>query len=232
MGYSQKLSAQAVRNIAQKGLSIVRRPTGGRAVLHNNDFTYSFVASSRPKNEAMSDGILCETLLGAYSQICQALIYSLALLGVDLEVGRSKSINRSADDCFDTTTIADLHYRGKKLVGSAQVRRKQAVLQHGSIILDQPQDLLPLLLSKPDDHTTSAGDDPTISARHANLFEIIGREVSIDEMQAALRSGFEKAFGLTLIPSQLSPEELAISQRLLPKYASTESLATISRPPA
>jgi lipoate---protein ligase len=107
-----------------KSLSIVRRPSGGRAVLHQGDLTYMVVTSglSRQRREA-------------YLHICQFLILGWQRLGLSLGYGCEGQNYIRDDNCFATASNADLvSDRGDKLVGSAQLRKKDAILQHGSIL--------------------------------------------------------------------------------------------------
>lgn len=221
LGYAQKLDEKTLANIASQSISIVRRPTGGRAVLHQGDLTYSFVASSLRANQSQDldrqSVWLSETVLGAYQQICQALIFACAQLGIDLEMGARKSIAQSEIDCFQATTVADLHFQGRKLVGSAQVRRKGAILQHGSIILNQPQDLMHSLLGQID---VENSEQPF--SHHANLFEILGGNIPIEEIQDALVSGFEKAFSMKFVPASLNDEEHHLCENLRHNYVLAE----------
>jgi lipoyl(octanoyl) transferase len=217
IGYSQRLSQARIEKLKSHSIAIVRRPTGGRAVLHQNDLTYSFVGSSGPHDPT---AFLAESVIGAYGQICQGLIFAFKELGIDLEIGRSKPLRQGEVDCFEATTVADLHYHGKKLVGSAQMRRKQAVLQHGSIILDQPQESMQLLIGE-NNNGHSVGTSTEL-AHHANLFEIVGRPLAIEEIEKAMQFGFERAFSVNFVPSPLIDAELSICQKLQSKYASEE----------
>ncbi|MFX4639419.1 hypothetical protein ABTA98_19580, partial [Acinetobacter baumannii] len=86
--------------------------------------TYSYVGS---------DSDLGSSVLDSYLAICAGLLEGLKLLGVDAEIGKGRRPYNRFQDCFQTTTTADLQVDGLKIVGSAQLRRKHAVLQHGSI---------------------------------------------------------------------------------------------------
>ena len=228
IGYAQRVDVKTIENIKSQGIDIVRRPTGGRAVLHLGDLTYSFIGSSvrravglpmEPKL-AQNTALLMEgSVIGAYHQISAGLLDGIAQLEVKLEMGLDKSINRLKEDCFAATTVADLHYQGKKLIGSAQMRRKHAVLQHGSIILNQPQALMARLLGSDSQVNVLSPDDPLKSARHANLFEIIGRQVAPIELQLALKTGFERVFSMNFIVGDLLAQEITLYQQLRPKYA-------------
>jgi len=255
IGHGQRLEAKTVRFIESKGFTVVRRPTGGRAVLHLNDLTYSFICSS--KNESgksvsaqgsdepsasssrslqvtangdslqkhttgvvapvspVPNALVSQSVAEAYRQICRGLIAALAQLDVELELGASKANYRHSKDCFAVTTAADLHYQGKKLVGSAQLRRKNAVLQHGSLILNQPQGLMSELLGG----TDLVGPELNGAAvRHANLVELVGQELSMAKLQQAFLKGFEEAFALKFQVAELTTVERQLVGNLREKY--------------
>lgn len=214
VGYSQKFSEAAVERIVALGMDVVRRPTGGRAVLHSDEFTYSFVGSSISPDTA-NGGFLEPSILGAYREICHGLILALQQLGVNAELGQSDSSYKQVHDCFLATTTADLHYQGKKMVGSAQCRRGPGVLQHGSILLNQPQHSMNELLT--------GTETKDLAIRHANLFEILNRAASIEELQNAIKTGFQLAFEVELIESQLTDAEMEHSKTLRPKYLISQS---------
>jgi lipoate-protein ligase A len=194
IGLNQELEPDQIARMQEAGLDIVRRPTGGRAVLHLNELTYSFVGTA---------DFLSTSVIRAYKQICGALILAFESLGVPVQLGSAGASYRDFQDCFLATTSSDLHYQGFKIAGSAQLRRRHAILQHGSILLNQDQHLMSRLLDPASDQK---------GKRHANLNEILGREVSIDELSAALKSGFEKAFEVSLSPGSLSAAELSCMQ--------------------
>ena len=182
-GYAQKVDPDLVRSIQARGIDTVRRATGGRAVLHQGELTYSFIG--RSKNTEKTTGYLLPSVNAAYRQICEPLLRGLQALKVQCSLGSSEAKYRSLADCFEASTQADLQYQGKKLVGSAQLRRNDGVLQHGSIMLDQSQTLMPELLGLPKVH-----DAP---ARHANLKDIgdFDRATIADAITLAFAQVFE-----------------------------------------
>lgn len=229
IGYGQKLSDVVAERIKSKGFDIVRRPTGGRAVLHAHELTYSFVGSSdagcsNGDDEAVfaTESVLSTGVLSAYKQICQGLLSAFQELGLELSLGASNSAYKNQSDCFLATTSADLHYNGDKVVGSAQLRRHHAVLQHGSILLDQPQDLMHSLLAEsklPESESSNTESSKSESPkRHANLFEILDRDVSISVLQTALKAGFEDVFQCELDPTDLSEFEEDLVAQYCPRY--------------
>lgn len=212
IGYGQKFPEAAASRVREKGFDIIRRPTGGRAVLHLDELTYSFVGSAATTAEVSPDKkVLSSNIIKAYKQICAGLINGFRNLKVPVELGEGEHAARQMHDCFTATTNADLHYQGKKIAGSAQLRRQNAVLQHGSILLCQDQDLMPELLFG-DRKKKSVESDPQ-QTRHANLFEITNHAFSSEVLIDAFKLGFEEAFGITFDSSTLTDGEwLAVDE--------------------
>lgn len=121
--------------LAQNNIDVVRRLTGGRALLHDNEITYSFVCPV----DYLANG---ENVAASYKEISQILIDKFKLLGINLEFGNSKPVHTKFDYCMLISTGADLCYKNKKLIGSAQCRKNGYILQHGSILYDYNQELL------------------------------------------------------------------------------------------
>jgi lipoate-protein ligase A len=206
IGLNQKIDPSMYERTREKGFDIVRRPSGGRAVLHHMDLTYAFIASEKNSGD---HGILEHSVSNAYKQICLGLQEAFYILGVRTELGSAQAAYRHLADCFLATTNADLHHNGKKLAGSAQLRRHNCVLQHGSIPLALEQDAMAELL----------GERQAAKAeRHANLFEILNRRVEISELNDAMRRGFEKAFQIEFDSEPLSREELEIAEANKAEY--------------
>ncbi|HEY9790770.1 MAG TPA: lipoate--protein ligase family protein [Candidatus Obscuribacterales bacterium] len=190
IGLSQKMAPDVVASIEAEGIDVVRRPTGGRAVLHLNDLTYSFVGT----DSSLAEGFLSTSVTQSYKEICAGLLAAFRLLGVESELGSAGAGYRHLQDCFMATTGCDLHHRGTKLIGSAQVRRRGGVLQHGSVPLDQDPALMSRILKEPTQST----------ARHHNLFDAAGRVIPIEELEQAFKRGFEEAFGVRFKEQSLS----------------------------
>ncbi|MBC7998659.1 MAG: lipoate--protein ligase family protein [Leptolyngbya sp.] len=208
IGYGQKFPEKAASRVREKGFDIIRRPTGGRAVLHLDELTYSFVGSAATTSEVLLDKkILSSNIIKAYRQICAGLINGFRNLKVPVELGEGQNAPRQMHDCFTATTSADLHYQGKKIAGSAQLRRQNAVLQHGSILLCQEQDLMPELLFGDSKKNEPVESNSPKQTRHANLFEITNHAFSSEVLIDAFKLGFEEAFGITFESSALTAEE-------------------------
>lgn len=140
LGYHQKKYPEHWQNIIYQGgkLDLVRRPSGGRGVLHQGDLTYAVITSGIPG-----------TRLQAYEKICEFLISGWRSLGVELNYGQAGRGYIHNPNCFGTATGADLVLsNGSKLIGSAQLRKGKAILQHGSIILNPDLDLFAEVFGK------------------------------------------------------------------------------------
>lgn len=116
-------------------IDIVRRITGGRGLLHDDELTYSFVCPV----DFLDSG---NSIISSYKEISSAIIDGFNKLGIKLELGSSKKINTSFDYCMSVSTGADLCYNGKKLIGSAQFRRQNYILQHGSILFSWNSEII------------------------------------------------------------------------------------------
>lgn len=126
--------------LKSQNIDVVRRLTGGRALLHDKELTYLYIVPS----SALEKG---QSVVESYKEISQILINSFAELGINLEFGEKKqkhsekTAKKSPDYCMSISTGADLCYQGKKLIGSAQLRKQGYILQHGSILFDYDKKL-------------------------------------------------------------------------------------------
>jgi lipoate---protein ligase len=159
-------------------LDIVRRPTGGRAVLHCGDLTYSIILTQQ-------SGHRRET----YEYICGFLIQGLKSLGVELQFGRAGRGYQRQVNCFESATNADLiGLQGEKLIGSAQVWHGQTVLQHGSIQLNSDSALYKQVFGETE-----------LALQNTHL--------SLDATLNALAQAAEDYFEQTFVAQPLTPEE-------------------------
>ena len=135
LGRNQNDSFIDYEFLKSKNIDVVRRLTGGRALLHDNEITYSFVCPF----EYLQNGA---NVTASYKEISQILIDKFKLLGIDLVLGGEKGVHTKFDYCMLISTGADLCYQNKKLIGSAQCRKEGYILQHGSILYDYNRELL------------------------------------------------------------------------------------------
>jgi lipoate-protein ligase A len=179
---------------AARGVSVVRRPTGGRALLHGADVTYAVALPRPPGREGSVDAVYCF--------LARGLRAGLAALGVDAEVASGDGAAGAA--CFASMRGSDLRVGGRKLCGSAQVVRGSVVLQHGSVLVDRlPYDEVDLL---------RYGDDGDRRYERARLraATVTLRELGVDatprEVADAIRTGFAAALDLELVQAQAEVE--------------------------
>lgn len=135
LGRNQKDDFLDYELLKSKNIDVVRRLTGGRALLHDNEITYSFICPE----SFLQNG---SHIVSSYKEISQILIDKFKKLGIDLDFGTSKPIKTGFDYCMLISTGADLCYKEKKLIGSAQCRSHGYILQHGSILYDYDKNLL------------------------------------------------------------------------------------------
>jgi len=125
--------------LTSQNIDIVRRLTGGRALLHDKELTYSYIVPA----SALKNG---QSVVASYKEISQILITAFESLGIKLEFGEKAPAKGSTkicrDFCMTISTGADLCFEGKKLIGSAQLRKQGYILQHGSILFDYDEKLV------------------------------------------------------------------------------------------
>ncbi len=138
-GYNQSAEKEVNMELVKAtGVGFVRRPTGGRLVFHKEEITYSVIS---PLTEKLAGNVT-----DSYAQISLALEkgFQLMHVAVELEKGSlsTDSQRAEANPCFSSTSRYELHYQQKKIVGSAQMRKETALLQHGSILLNYDQSIV------------------------------------------------------------------------------------------
>jgi len=185
--------------LEREGLDLVRRPTGGAAVLHEHERTYAVVGLLR--HPPFPGGVL-ET----YRTIAAALELALRDLGVDARAVGPRQVSRSAEAsrlCFGETSHHEIAAGATKLVGSAQLRRRGAFLQHGSILMRADADRVARAMGAP----------VPPRGRFAGIEDVLDRSVPASELDRALRHAFAESLGLELHPGELTPEECALAAR-------------------
>jgi lipoate-protein ligase A len=169
------------------GLDLVRRPTGGGAVLHEQERTYAVAGR-------LGESGFPRDVLGTYRRIAAVLVRAYALLGVS--VVDAPATARSLGDgvsCFESASAHEIQWCGRKLAGSAQRRRGRAFLQHGSLPLRLAPERLAAILGREADRT-----------RFADASTAAGRDVSPAELDAALITAFAEALGPEVVRSSWS----------------------------
>jgi lipoate-protein ligase A len=192
LGRNQPSDGYDRDEIRRRGLDVVRRPTGGRAVLHHRELTYSAAAR---------DGALGGPRQ-AYAAINRALVEGLRRLGVPAQLqpaGEARAPLPSLAPCFEHPVEGEVTAGGRKLVGSAQRGEGGVLLQHGSLPVHDDQSIVPLLM-RPGAAVTPAEPPATLAC-------LLGREPEWEELVDALAAGWEEGLGAALERTGLSPEE-------------------------
>jgi lipoyl(octanoyl) transferase len=186
--------------LAARGLAAVRRPTGGRAILHHREITYAVAAP------VAGAGGLHES----YLLINRLLVTGLGLLGIPVTVAdaRPQAMLPGPIPCFDHPSGGELVAHGRKLVGSAQWRSENALLQHGSILIDDDQPILTTLLKEPVSEPPPA----------ATLRDLLGEPPSLDEVAGAIFAAIERE-DPAAAPLSIDPPLVEAVARLTTRYA-------------
>jgi lipoyl(octanoyl) transferase len=189
----------------QQSVAIVRRPTGGRAVYHRDEFTYSIVIGKR---EGVPSGVVA-----AYAYLAQGLISALHALGVQAILSEGKVNKNPSAACFASSTQADLTSSGYKLVGSAQVWRDDGLLQQGSLPLDDRAEEFFNLLRYPQ----QAARDKALTSYYEQTTPLhtFMPEATWDDVARSFHSGFSEALHEQFLPAELSKSEWQMAQQLV-----------------
>ena len=174
LGYSQNIDDEIDKEKAGKlGWDIVKRPTGGGIVFHNeSEITYSIITP-------INNPIFPKGLVPSYKKISEAVVIGLKKIGITAQIGNIKKEGNSNKLCFSYPAEYEIIYQDKKIVGSAQKRGKKALLQQGSIFVRNNTD-----------YSILRNCDETIDA--VSIEEAIGREIGFSELKDALVYGFKK----------------------------------------
>lgn len=217
LGRHQPYDEADVERCRARGVDVVRRPTGGRAILHTDELTYSVAA-------APSEPIVAGAVMDAYHRISGGLVAGLRLLGVPAE--EAPGSNRAGPDvsaaCFEVPSAYEITAKGRKLMGSAQSRRVDSVLQHGSLPLcgDVARIVDYLAIGSDEERQTLR---QALAARATTVEELLGRQVRFREAAETMARGFAQALGIVLTPGDLGPDEIAAAEQLVAEKYGAET---------
>ena len=190
IGYFQSMSdevdLEACKNL---GVEFVRRITGGGAVFHDKELTYSIVIPE-------SNPLVPKNILESYRRICGAVIRGLEHLWIESKYA----------------PINDIIVNNKKISGNAQTRKFKTVLQHGTVLTDVDVDKMFMLLKVPNEKLKDKMI-ADVKQRVTSIKHILGSSVSFDDVADAMKLGFEQEFDVDLVSASLTREELALSKK-------------------
>jgi lipoate-protein ligase A len=215
LGFAQSVKDVDQAALTRNGWHLVRRPTGGRAILHVDELTYSVIA---PADEPRVSG----SVLESYCRLAQALVFALRQLGLpaqaEKEYGLPQGAQASEAVCFEIPSNYEITVSGKKLIGSAQARRKEGVLQHGSMPLFGNLARIIQALSYPNE-TERASAAARLLAHAANA-EMLGKSLTWSACADAFAVAFQEMLNLIFQEEPLTPAELQRADELVEqKYA-------------
>ncbi|PAE44015.1 lipoate--protein ligase family protein [Bacillus sp. 7884-1] len=214
IGYFQKVDKEIdLEAVKAHGLGFVRRPTGGRGVLHEHELTYSVIVSEdhseMPKTVTEAYRVISEGILKGFHQL--GLEAYFAVPKTDEE--RSALKDPRSAVCFDAPSWYELVVEGRKVAGSAQTRQKGVILQHGSILLDLDEDKLFSLFKYPNERVKERMKS-SFKNKAVAINEISSRRISLEEAKEAFYKGFADGLNIELESYQLTEEELAYVNKI------------------
>lgn len=218
LGHAQSFRDVDMDRIRSRGWEVVRRLTGGRAILHTDELTYSVTGSA--EEPALAGGVL-----ESYNRLAQALMFAIHQLGLPVEMkeqaDQPATLNLNPV-CFEVPSTYEITVNEKKLIGSAQARKKEGVLQHGSLPLSG--DLTRICEGlKFADEAARENAAQRLLARATTVESIISVKTDWETAAKALVHGFEAQLGIQFETGTLSESETARATELVQeKYANPE----------
>jgi len=214
LGYHQKADIIDQGKCRQRGIHVVRRPTGGRAVLHAQELTYAVIIPSHHP-------LYRSNVIQSYHLLVQALVQALRYLGVEVDLASTEHNPHTpynlSPACFTSFARYEILWHGRKLVGSAQKRLPGGLLQHGSILMGPYHQRLVELLRLPSGPENRFKAEMTQRTTH--LAEILGEEVPWNRVAQALKAGFEQSFGIKFVNQEPTPFERELARNLETQFA-------------
>ena len=207
LGHAQPFADVDMQRLQQRGWEIVRRATGGRAILHTDELTYSVIA---PLDEPRVAG----SILESYNRLAQALLLAVKTLGLPVEMkedvshaaSHASSLTYANPVCFEVPSTYEITVNGKKLIGSAQARKKEGVLQHGSLPLNGDLARICQVLVF-ENETARENASRRLLDRATTVESALGRLVSWEQAAQAFIQAFEAQLGICLERGELSDSE-------------------------
>lgn len=215
LGYAQPFYDIDIKRLHQRGWDYVRRQTGGRAILHTDELTYSVIG---PENEPRLRG----GVLPSYRRLSTAILDALVQLGLPAEAFPSETAGANSNQqpvCFEVPSSYEITVSGKKLVGSAQARKREGVLQHGSVPLyGDITRIIDVINFKDEDQRDIARK--RLLDRASTMENILGEKISWQNAANSFVQSFEKRLNLELESDSLTDQEIQRIEELVEsKYA-------------
>ncbi|WGS64246.1 lipoate--protein ligase family protein [Marinitoga aeolica] len=209
LGRFQKMEDIDLDFLRNNNIDIVRRPTGGRAVLHHKEITYLFSAST-------NHPLLPKSVIGSYKVIAEALIKSLNYLNIQCDVEKNKNKHLNTPACYDAPSIYEITIDKKKFIGSAQYRNEYYILQHGAIPIEFP--LKNYVNSFKLDKDKKEKLFNHLKNKVIDIKSVLNRTISFEELAEALKVGFYEVFNEEVVIGELSDSEYDLTKKIVEKF--------------
>ncbi|MEW9049659.1 MAG: biotin/lipoate A/B protein ligase family protein [Neobacillus sp.] len=222
VGYFQNVAKEIDMDaVKQLGLGFVRRPTGGRGVLHEHELTYSVIVSEEhpemPKTVTEAYRVISEGILKGFHHLGLEAYFAVPNTDEDREALKNP---RSAV-CFDAPSWYELVVEGRKVAGSAQTRQKGVILQHGAILLDLDEDKLFSVFKYPSERVKERMQK-AFKSKAVAINDISPKRITLDEAKEAFYKGFAEGLNIELESYQLTEEELAYVNKIAKERYETD----------
>ena len=209
LGHAQPFADVELARLKARGWEVVRRATGGRAILHTDELTYSVTGPAE-------EPVLAGGELESYNRLAQALLLAVKNLGLPVEMKEGKANDNAAPNpvCFEVPSTYEITIGGKKLIGSAQARKKEGVLQHGSLPLtgDLTRICQALVFES---ESARENASKRLLARATTVESALGRALSWEMAAQAAIHAFEAQLGLCFEKGELSVSESRRAEELV-----------------
>ncbi len=209
LGYFQDINKIDVEQCKKLGIDVVRRLTGGDAVLHDKELTYSFIIGE----ELMPKGVI-----DSYKVISKGILNAFGCIGLKAKMNDEIDKNKKSDICFNNPSWYELTINNKKVVGSAQKRVNGKILQHGAILLDVNINRLVSLFNI--DNKKELKNK--IKNKITSINNELNKKITYDELSKAMEKGFKENFKAKIIKDKLTYKELALAEKLSKERYSTK----------
>lgn len=220
LGYFQRSKELNETYISDKNMSVVRRLTGGRTVLHDDELTYSVVLKEDYEN-------MPKNVVEAYKVLSEGLLIGLQNIGIPVRFSLPENIdieslkNPKSSVCFDASSYYEIILEGKKVIGSAQTRQRGVILQHGSIPLSFDVQAMFASVNFPSEKIRNRLEK-SFGKKAGAINEILETEYTISRIREGLIYGFSKALSVEFDEFILSESQLSYVEKLEQKYLSEE----------
>lgn len=204
IGYFQPIKNFNFNNLKKHEVDIVRRITGGNAVLHDRELTYSFI---------IDENKMPKSIIDSYKQISKGLLQGLKNLGLSPEMNKNVEKKGRSAACFNDPSWYEILVDGKKIVGSAQKRVDGKLLQHGAVLIDIDIEKYASLFEN--------ASLKNLKNRITSINKELNVKKTYADVKKAMKSGFEKALKIDFIEDNLTKKEEDTAKKLYnEKYSS------------